>query len=96
MCLQTWFEVDQKGRKQKKHDTGQLFISLDVKVKVKLSLCLTKHHAMKTYLGSVKSNTTLYVIHNSMKKLLPLIHNLQKMQKGIDVVFHDPSLTESH
>jgi uncharacterized protein YceK len=24
-----------------------------VKVKVKLSLCLTKHHAMKTYWGSV-------------------------------------------
>jgi hypothetical protein len=22
------------------------------KIKVKLSLCLTKHHAMKTYLGS--------------------------------------------
>jgi hypothetical protein len=27
-------------------------ITLEVKVKVKLSLCLTKHHAMKTYWGS--------------------------------------------
>jgi hypothetical protein len=26
--------------------------SFQIKVKVKLSLCLTKHHAMKTYWGS--------------------------------------------
>jgi hypothetical protein len=28
------------------------FPYINVKVKVKLSLCLTKHHAMKTYWGS--------------------------------------------
>jgi hypothetical protein len=30
---------------------GLYLVSFDVKVKVKLSLCLTKHHAMKTYWG---------------------------------------------
>jgi hypothetical protein len=35
------------------HDTENCVdASVKAKVKVKLSLCLTKHHAMKTYWGS--------------------------------------------
>jgi hypothetical protein len=32
--------------------TIQLFYTYEVNVKVKLSLCLTKHHTMKAYWGS--------------------------------------------
>jgi len=37
-----------------------------VKVKVKLSLCLTKHHAMKMYWGSVGLAPHISVIRNSL------------------------------
>jgi hypothetical protein len=33
-------------------EMGRIGISKATQVKVKLSLCLTKHHAMKTYCGS--------------------------------------------
>jgi hypothetical protein len=40
------------SRNPKVHCSVRKNPPLDPKVKVKLSLCLTKHHAMKTYGGS--------------------------------------------
>jgi len=35
-----------------RHKPGPFYFLPTVEVKAKLSLCLTKHHPMKTYLGS--------------------------------------------
>jgi hypothetical protein len=44
--------VEQGGHLDFKPEMTKYFTSFGAKVKVKLFLCLTKHHAMKAYWGS--------------------------------------------